>query len=87
MVLMKNVRWDKVIERQMLELCRKFENLKIESIPCGAIHCSIGAAYYPDHGMNFDELYHYADDALYEAKRQGRNTYVIKKKKKENLNH
>lgn len=42
MVLMKNVRWDKVIERQMLELCRKFENLKIESIPCGAIHCSIG---------------------------------------------
>ena len=87
MVLMKNVRWDKVIERQMLELCRKFENLKIESIPCGAIHCSIGAAYYPDHGMNFDELYHYADEALYEAKRQGRNTYVIYHQEKENLNH
>ena len=29
MVLMKNVRWDKVIERQLQELCRKFENLKI----------------------------------------------------------
>ena len=87
MVLMKNVRWDKVIERQMQELCRKFENLKIESIPCGAIHCSIGAAYYPEHGRNFDELYHYADEALYEAKRQGRNTYVIyhQEKKPESL--
>ena len=31
MVLMKNVRWDKVIERQLQELCRKFENLKILS--------------------------------------------------------
>ena len=87
MVLMKNVRWDKVIERQLQELCRKFENLKIGSIPCGAIHCSIGAAYYPDHGMNFDELYHSADEALYEAKRQGRNTYVIYHQEKENLNH
>ena len=87
MVLMKNVRWDKVIERQLQELCHKFENLKIGSIPCGAIHCSIGAAYYPDHGMNFDELYHYADEALYEAKRQGRNTYVIYHQEKENLNH
>lgn len=77
MILMKNVRWDRVVERQMQELCRKFENLKIGVIPCGAIHCSIGAAYYPTHGMTFEELYHHADEALYKAKKQGRNTYVL----------
>ena len=75
-----------IVER-LSKIRNKFENLKIGSIPCGAIHCSIGAAYYPDHGMNFDELYHYADEALYEAKRQGRNTYVIYHQEKENLNH
>lgn len=86
MILMKNVRWDKVVERQMQELCRKFTNLKIGSIPCGAIHCSIGAAYYPNHGMDFDELYHHADEALYEAKNHGRNTYVIYHQERNSLN-
>lgn len=77
MILMKNVRWDKVVERQMQELCRRFENLKVGIVPEGTIHCSIGASYYPEHGRNFEALYHHADEALYEAKKKGRNTYVI----------
>ena len=77
MILMKNVRWDKVVERQMQELCRRFENLKVGIVPEGTIHCSIGASYYPEHGRNFEDLYHHADEALYEAKKKGRNTYVI----------
>ena len=34
---------------------------------------SIGAAVYPRDGGTFEELYHSADKALYEAKKLGKN--------------
>lgn len=37
------------------------------------ITVSIGVAHYPAHGRDFDEVFRRADEALYEAKRQGRN--------------
>lgn len=38
---------------------------------------SIGAACYPQHGNNFDELSQAADAALFEAKQAGRNTFAL----------
>lgn len=40
---------------------------------------SIGAAIYPDHGADLDELLRRADEALYRAKEQGRNRVVMAK--------
>ncbi len=38
---------------------------------------SIGAAVFPDHGDNLDDLIRRGDEALYEAKRAGRNRAVL----------
>jgi len=39
------------------------------------ISTSIGVAFYPDHGQEPETLLRHADHALYQAKKQGRNTY------------
>lgn len=43
----------------------------------GQTSCSIGIACYPDHAQSFHELYQCADYALYQAKRQGKNQFVV----------
>lgn len=39
------------------------------------ISTSMGVAFYPDHGRDPEALLLHADQALYQAKQQGRNTY------------
>ena len=41
--------------------------------------CSIGACFLPENtaGYSFDQLFENADWALYQAKQNGRNQYVI----------
>ncbi len=41
------------------------------------VSCSIGAALAPLHGTDYSALFRHADEALYSAKRRGKNTYVI----------
>ncbi|MDA0268074.1 MAG: diguanylate cyclase [Cyanobacteria bacterium] len=41
------------------------------------ISSSFGIAFYPDHGQDPETLLRCADQALYQAKNQGRNTYVF----------
>jgi len=40
-----------------------------------AIGASIGIALYPDHGDDVETLLHHADQAMYQAKNQGKNTF------------
>ena len=40
------------------------------------IHASAGLTFMTEVGTDFDELYRYADNALYEAKRRGRGVFV-----------
>ncbi len=52
----------------------------VEALPAPAngalVTVSIGSAIYPVDGKTPDELFHAADERLYEAKRQGRNRVV-----------
>lgn len=41
------------------------------------VTCSMGIAYYPDHGNNYDQIFQLADRMLYIAKEKGKNRYVI----------
>ena len=43
----------------------------------GEVSVSIGVAVYPDHGRSVDEVLKMADDALYSAKRKGRNRVEV----------
>ncbi len=41
------------------------------------VSASIGIALYPDHGLTYQSLYAQADAASYEAKRAGKNRYML----------
>lgn len=77
MILMKNVSDLHAVERQMTRVCRCFQEITIPEAPGLVAGCSIGAAYHPQHGTNFTQLYRQADQALYQAKGCGRGTWVI----------
>ena len=57
------------------EICQKIRNIEIDNFK-GTISCSIGIAFYPEHGTTFKDLYNLADQALYQTKNQGRNGYT-----------
>ena len=38
---------------------------------------SIGAAFFPKDGQDYGDLFHIADNALYAAKKLGKNRYHI----------
>lgn len=39
--------------------------------------CSLGAAVWPEHGMDIQQVIRHADSALYQAKHQGKHRLVI----------
>jgi diguanylate cyclase (GGDEF)-like protein len=51
-------------------------SLTYEDKPLGTITASFGAAAYPDHGRTVEALFRAADEALYQAKRTGRDKVV-----------
>lgn len=53
---------------------RQVEDLRWEG---QAVTVSVGVASYPEHGIDMDGLVKAADDALYVAKRSGRNRVVV----------
>ncbi len=59
------------------QLCEAFRNNYTGDDGKYKVSASIGAAFFPQHGRNFSELYQCADKALYESKRKGKDTYTI----------
>lgn len=59
------------IEKLLAEASRPLD-FKGHNISVGA---SIGVALFPDHGENAETLLHHADQAMYQAKNQGKHTF------------
>ncbi len=74
--LMRNISGNTAPTRKAKELlseinsiCKNYERITLSA--------SIGVGVYPRNGILLDELYTKADEALYQAKRQGKNQYVF----------
>lgn len=76
-ILIKDISKNKDLHMKVNHIIQAFRNIKIKEIENQHISCSIGVSLYPKHGSNFNELYRNADHALYEAKKRGKNQYVI----------
>lgn len=74
LVFMRDVPSMDVILRKAGEICdavsKLFEKEK-------GIYCSVGISRYPEDGTSYEELYRRADNALYAAKNNGRNQFVL----------
>jgi diguanylate cyclase (GGDEF)-like protein len=69
-------------EREQAKLAAERIRRAVERHPFGfapdaALSCSIGVSSYPADGLDAQALFHVADDAVYEAKRKGRNRVFV----------
>ncbi|MBQ4354243.1 MAG: EAL domain-containing protein [Clostridia bacterium] len=70
------------IEREVLRarLDKLYETLRFPYRNAGTemrITATMGAAFFPENGADYETLLHHADCALYEAKERGKNQYVF----------
>lgn len=75
-VLMRDIKSKEYVENKAKVLLESFAKNPY------AAHISIGMALYCIDGKTFEELLHNADQALYQAKEMGKNTYAFYHKEK-----
>ena len=75
MVVMRSISDKNLLEQRCQQVVQMFTNAfrayKLK------LSCSIGVAIAPNHGQSYYELFRHADQALYRAKAEGKNTYAI----------
>lgn len=76
--LMRRVSEIPIIERKAQELLDRIQGICAD-YPSVTLSGSIGISLYPESGKTLDELYAKADEALYLAKRSGKNRFVMAK--------
>ncbi|MCI2062033.1 MAG: EAL domain-containing protein [Eubacteriaceae bacterium] len=74
-ILLSELSDQSLIERRARQIIDLFTNVKISGI--SETHCSIGIALTDDSRSTYESLMEKADLALYAAKSQGKNRYVI----------
>jgi diguanylate cyclase (GGDEF)-like protein len=76
-ILFKNYGSYEELLQKLNSICNMFKGIFFEEGEKYKISGSIGVALYPEDGKNYGELYKKSDDALYVAKRNGKNCYFI----------
>lgn len=66
-----------ILVARLEQLCQVFREPYVSGNMTYFVAASIGASYYPDDGRDCRVLLANADKALYEAKRRGKNQYVL----------
>lgn len=78
MIFLKDIKDDLIVEREANRVNHFFHDFKAggDFVKYSAT-ASIGAAVFPEDGANFKDLYVSADQALYRAKKRGKNQLVF----------
>lgn len=76
-LFLKNISQPETAIRKAKDINQALKSLFIENNTKSPLSGSIGIALCPDSGTTFDELYRNADIALYQAKKSGKNSYVL----------
>lgn len=79
MIFMVDLHSLEIIEKIAERICSKILELTLTSGIDNQISGSIGISIVPNHGSDFTELYRKADQASYQAKRNGKNQYCVYK--------
>ncbi len=72
-IFLKDLKEDANTIRESKKLIHFFEDFQVGEYVKYSATASIGAAVFPAHGSDFESLYKAADQALYKAKKRGKN--------------
>jgi diguanylate cyclase (GGDEF)-like protein len=75
-VLMKRTEDRSLACRRAEAVCAAARGTRLEGF-VGGLTCSIGIAMCPEHGTDYETLFHKADEALYRTKKAGKDGYRI----------
>lgn len=76
-VFLMDMTSEAIVTLKTRELCELANTVRIDPLEETGISISVGIALYREHGSSFEELYRNADIALYQAKKQGKNQFVL----------
>ena len=77
MILMKDITNQELLKERCTQILSAFHSLLADEQTECEISCSIGVAISPDHATSYNQLFEFADEAMYQAKKQGKNNYAI----------
>lgn len=72
-IFLKNIMTDETIRKEAKKVENFFQDFKTGEYTKYSATASIGVAIFPEEGADFDSLYKAADQALYKAKKRGKN--------------
>ena len=76
-LFMRRLSSEKVLQKRLQRLQTSIHTLLGQAEAPLQLSASVGAALYPVHGTAYTQLYAHADQAQYQAKRSGKNTFCI----------
>lgn len=79
-ILMKQVSSREAALARVQNMVEQIRSVKHPEMDGQAITFSVGVAFSPEQGIQFDALYRNADKALYQTKRGGRNNFSVYEK-------
>jgi len=77
MICLKNMKDDVITQKEIARVERFFKNFRVGEYVKYSPTASIGVSVFPKHGSDFETLYKASDQALYMAKKRGKNQVVV----------